>query len=240
MSSPVQRRAEILAQLAAARAGGTNALCGVARDAAGVTGAGIMLMTHDTSHGSICTTDKVSALIEKLQYDLGEGPCIDAFTSDRPVAEPDLASPREPRWVAFTPSAVAAGARAVFGFPLRVGAARLGALNLYCDRPGPLGDQRHRDALIAADVAAHAVLLMQSGAPEGTLAAELDASSDFHLVVHQAAGMVAAQLDVDVLVALIRLRAHAFGSGRDLTHIAQDVVERRLRFDSSPDGPREL
>jgi hypothetical protein len=50
--------------------------------------------------------------------------------------------------------------------------------------------------------------------------------------VHQAAGMVAAQLDVGVAQALIRLRAYAFGNDRPLTEVAQDVVARTLRFDT--------
>ena len=44
-----------------------------------MTGAGIMLMSGDVPRGSLCTTDEVSALIEQLQYDLGEGPCVDAY-----------------------------------------------------------------------------------------------------------------------------------------------------------------
>ena len=71
---------------------------------------------------------------------------------------------------------------------------------------------------------------MQAGAPPGALAAELEAGSDFHFVVHQAAGIVSAQLDVSVAEALIRLRAHAFANDRLLTDVAQDVVAHRLRF----------
>ena len=51
---------------------------------------------------------------------------MDAYQQDRVVAEPDLADPVTRRWLAFTPPALRAGARAVFGFPLRVGTVRLG------------------------------------------------------------------------------------------------------------------
>ena len=197
-----------------------------------MSGAGIMLMSHDMPAGSVCTTNEVSALVEELQYALGEGPCVDAYHADRPVLEPDLADPTTPRWPAFASPAVAAGVRAVFGFPLQVGAVRLGALNLYCDRPGPLTDEQHADALVMADVAAQAVLVLQAGAPPGRLAAELEAGGDFQYVVQQAAGMVAAQLDVSVGHALIRLRAHAFGNDRPLVEVAEEVVARKLRFDA--------
>jgi hypothetical protein len=148
------------------------------------------------------------------------------------VAEPDLAEPAAWRWPAFTGPALDAGARAVFGFPLQVGAVRLGAMNLYRDRVGPLTDEQHADALVMADVAGQAVLVMQAHAPPGEIAAELEAGADFQYVVHQAAGMVAAQLDVSVGQALIRLRAYAFGNDRPLTQVATDVVARTLRFDA--------
>lgn len=189
-------------------------------------------MSGDIAQGSVCTSDEVSALIEDLQYVLGEGPCVDAWREDQPVLEPDLADPRERRWPAFTPPAVEAGVRAVFGFPLQVGVVRLGALNLYRDRLGPLSDEQHEDALVMAGVAARAVLAMQAGAPPGALAAELEVGGDFQLVVHQASGMVAVQLGVTVGEALVRLRAHAFASDRLLAEVARDVVDRRLRFDA--------
>lgn len=210
----------------------TTQVCQVSAEVTEMSGAGIMLMSGAVPRGSVCTSDKVSDLIEQLQYALGEGPCVDAYQQDQPVLEPDLAHPDAVRWLAFTEPALEAGVRAIFGFPLQVGAIRLGALNLYRDRPGPLTDDQHADALAMADLAAQAVFVLQAGAPSGALAAELEAGADFQYVVHQAAGMIAAQLDVSVGQALIRLRAYAFGNGRPLADVAADVVARRLRFDA--------
>ncbi len=233
-----ERRLRILAHLTGDQpAGETRRLCRVCADVTAMTGAGIMLMSDDIPRGSVCTTDDLSALIEQLQYDLGEGPCVDAYRLDRPVLEPDLAEPATPRWVAFSPPALEAGARAVFGFPLQVGAARLGALNLYRDQPGPLDDEQHADALVMADVAAEAILLLQAEAPSGALATELETGAEFQWVIHQAAGMVSAQMDASIGQALIQLRAYAFGNDRPLTNVARDVVARTLRFDRhSKDG----
>lgn len=197
-----------------------------------MTGAGIMLMTGDVPQGTVCTTDDVSALMEQLQYTLGEGPCVDAYNHDRPVLEPDLAHPAKARWVAFSGPVIAAGVGAVFGFPLQVGAVRLGALNLYRDQAGPLSDEQHADALVMADVSAAAVLMMQANAPPGKLAEELETGSEFRYVVHQASGMVAAQLEVTIAQAMIRLRGYSFGNDRPLIEVAQDVVARRLRFEA--------
>jgi hypothetical protein len=189
-----------------------------------------MLMSGDGPWGSLCTTNDVSALIEEWQYTLGEGPCVDAFHHDRPVLEPDLAQPQSPRWPGFAALAVAAGVGAVFGFPLRVGAVRLGALNLYSDRPGALDDDQHAEALILADVVARAVLVMEADAPPGAMALEMEAGGDFKYVVHQASGMVSVQLNVTVGEALARLRAFAFANDRPLVELAESIVAGEYRF----------
>jgi hypothetical protein len=229
-----ERRLRILARLADAGGGdpGPKCLCEVSAEVTGMTGAGIMLMSGDAPRGSLCTTDAVSALIEQLQYALGEGPCVDAYQLQRPVLESDLADPTTPRWPAFSGPAIEGGVRAVFGFPLQLGSVRLGALNLYCDVPGSLTVEQQADALVMADVVSRAVLVLQANAPPRELAAELEATADFQYVVHQAAGMVAAQLDVTVGEALIRLRGYAFGNSRPIAEVARDVVARTLRFDA--------
>ena len=221
----------VLAELSA---GGADAwssarLCRGCVKIVGVDGAGIMLMSGEIPRGSLCTTNEVSHLIEELQYTLGEGPCVDAYQQNRVVAEPRLADPRTRRWVAFTPPALEAGVRAVFGFPMRVGTVRLGALNLYRDRSGPLTGDQHADALVLADLAARWVLEAQAGAPPGTVAEELEIGADFHFVVHNAAGMISVQQGISITEALIRLRAYAFSHDRLLADVAEDVVARRLR-----------
>ena len=205
-------------------------LCEVSHEIVGVTGAGVMLMPGDRPGGSLCASNDVSRRIEDLQYSLGEGPCLEAHEQQTVVLEPDLADPHVPRWLAFSPAAVSAGARAVFAFPMRVGSARVGALNLYRDRPGVLSDDQHADALVMADVAARWVIDMQADAPLGAVAHELEQGADFHFALHNAAGMVAVQLDVGISEALIRLRAVAFSSARPLADVAEDVIARRLRI----------
>lgn len=234
VSSLGERRLRILARLDDRSTGvvGGARLCEVCAEITGMSGAGIMLMSDDVPRGSACTSDAVSALIEDLQFGLGEGPCVDAYHLDVPVLEPDLAAPVRHRWLGFTGPVLEAGARAVFGFPLQLGAVRLGAMNLYRNVPGPLTDDQHADALVMAGTATQVLLLLQAEAPPGQLAPSLEASSDLQHVVHQAAGMVSVQLDVTVGQALIRLRAHAFGNDRPLAEVARDVVARRLRFDA--------
>ena len=229
-----ERRLKILDRLVGPGTPGleTKRLCDVCAEVTGMSGAGIMLMSGDVPRGSVCTTNEVSALIEELQFDARRGAL-------RRRLPPRSAGPRTrsgrsptPRWLAFSGPAIHAGARAVFGFPLQVGAVSIGSLDLYRDRPGPLTDDQHADALVMADIAAHAVLMLQANAPPGQLAVELEARADFEYVVHQASGMVAAQLEVSVGQALIRLRAYAFGNDRPLAEVAREVVARTLRFDA--------
>jgi hypothetical protein len=226
-----ERLGRILAALADGAGDSSARLCQVCMDVVAVTGAGIMLMSGDVPQGSVCTTDPVSALIEDLQYTLGEGPCVDAYLQDRVVLEPDLAGGASRRWAAFTPPALGAGVRAVFAFPLRVGTVRLGALNLYRDGPGLLSGDQHANALAMADVAAGWVLDRQSAAPGGLLAEELERGADFHFVVQNAAGIVSVQLGITVTEALIRLRAYAFSHDRLVGDVAQDVVAHTLRLE---------
>jgi hypothetical protein len=228
---PGDRLRRILAELSDGEAIWPAArLCSVGPQITGMKGAGVMLMSDDLPRGSLCSSDEVSQLIEELQYTLGEGPCVDAYQRDTIVSEPDLADPQTRRWFAFTPPVLQAGARAVFGFPLRVGTVRLGALDLYRDRPGELSPDQHADALVLAEVTARWVLDAQAGAPSGVVAEQLEAGADFHFAVHNAAGIVSVQEGISVTDALIRLRAFAYSHDRLLDDVAQDVIARRLRL----------
>jgi GAF domain-containing protein len=223
---------KILAAMSRGGAGWSSSrLCSACPDIVGVSGAGVMLMSGDVPRGSLCTTDRVSHLIEDLQFTLGEGPCVDAYLSDEVVIEPDLHVPQTRRWPAFSPPALRAGVRAVFGFPLRVGTVRLGALNLYRDEPGPLSGDQYADALVVAEVVARWVLEIQAGAPPDKVAEELEVGADFHFTVHNAAGIVSVQQEISVAEALIRLRAFAFSSDRLLADVARDVIARELRLE---------
>lgn len=210
-------------------------LCTSGVEIAEVSGAGIMLMRGDEPHAALCVTDPVSELIEELQFTFGEGPCIDAHGLRVPVLEPDLASPVVPRWVAFSRAAVAGGARAVFGFPIRIGEIRLGALNLYRDVPGPLTDTQYHDAVIVADSSARSIIATQADATPGSLGTAVEPGTALRFVVHQATGMIASQMDVGVDEALVRLRAYAFARDRLITDVAEDVVARRVRFTDHDD-----
>jgi hypothetical protein len=198
----------------------------------GVAGAAATVVAGAAPTCRLRPSNVTATEIEDLQYTIGEGPGIDAHASGRPVSEPDLGRPHRVRWPLFSGPASAAGAAALFAFPLRQGGVRMGALTLYTPQPGRLTDIQHGDALVMADVIFTTVLAMQSQAPPGALAVELEALAGSRAEVHQAAGMISVQLSVSVAEALSRLRARAFGDGVGLAALAAEVVARRVRFET--------
>jgi hypothetical protein len=179
----------------------------------------------------VSVSDETIERIEDVQFTQGEGPCIDAYARGSPVLEPDLVHTSTTRWVHFVADALDAGVGAVFCLPLQVGAIRIGSLNLYRARAGPLTDEELADALVLADMATEIVLDIHSQVPPGSLIGQIAEDGPYGARVHQATGMVSGQADIGVKTALARLRAHAFASDLSLSTVAADVVEGRLRFD---------
>ena len=197
-----------------------------------VSGAGISLVSDTGNRGVVCATDDVSRRIEELQITLGEGPCIDTIHTGTPVLVADLHDRDDIavwRWPTFLAAAADAGVRAVFAFPLRIGAIGLGALDMYRARPGSLDDDQLYAALLGAEAASLALLGLEMS-PEGSLADPSGFAAGYLAQVHQAAGMIMVQLDVTIEQAFLLLRARAFSSARPLHDVAVDVVERRIRF----------
>ncbi|MFD2419773.1 GAF and ANTAR domain-containing protein [Amycolatopsis pigmentata] len=206
-----------------------------------VDGVGVSLVSREHSGGRalLGASDSVSAQIEELQFDLGEGPCISAFGDGQPVLVADLrADDLHARWPMFTRAVQAIEAVAIFAFPLQLGAIGIGVLDCYRARAGPLREVT--EALTVADAVTLALLNLQArlnGGPGPAEGTELfDLSWRDHAEVHQATGALAAQLDISTDEALARLRAYAFRHARPLRVVAADVMARRLQFEPNGDG----
>ena len=205
-------------------------LCSVAAEITEQSGAGIALASSDPAMTSYCTSGDIGPALMDIEMTLGEGPCVEAYRTEMAVEEQDLRSPINPNWQTYAPLALAEGARAVFGFPVRMGTVRLGALSLYCDESGLLSDEQLTDAFLMASVIGRAVLTLQAGATPGSLSKELLEEAMFDFSVHQATGMVAAQGEMSIKDAIVALRMHAFADNRSLSDVAKSVVTRRLRY----------
>lgn len=211
-----------------------GSLCAVAAEVTNLSGAGIALVSSGEQYTSVCTSNDIAHTLMDLEITVGEGPCVDACISDVAIDESNLATTLDRRWLAYSPLAKEAGAHAVFAFPVRIGAIRLGALSLYRDEPGPLSAAQTADAYLMASVIGRAITAMQAGAPRDTLSAELQREANFDFSVHQAAGMIAVQGSMSVGNALVALRAHAFATNASLSELAIRVVLRETFFDPHP------
>lgn len=223
-----------VAQLVAAHGPDVAQLCDACVGGlAGVGGAGLAVMTSLPAQQVRYASDPVSIRVEELQVTLGEGPCVDAFAEGQPVLANDLSDAYWlQRWPMFAPAALTAGARSLFALPLQVGAVRLGVIDLYRAVPGTLAGADLAEALAFADAATE--LLLAEHLPGGQIFGSAQLFSH-RAVVHQATGMVSAQLGVPVQEAFLRLRARAYATDRSLEEIARDVVRRRLRFSDMDD-----
>ena len=208
-------------------------ICGAAAKALPATGVGVSVMTDSGVRGFAAASDASSQQVEELQYTLGEGPCVDAFASRRPILEAELGTNGMARWPMYAVAVHDRGVRAVFAFPLQVGTARVGVLDVFRDEPGELTDEEVAQALVFAEIALNAVLDGQKDAPPGAVPKGFDEPPVFRAEISQAQGMIMTQLGVTIAEALVRLRAYAYAEGRPLADVARDVVARKLHFDET-------
>lgn len=129
-----------------------EAACEVCVHLAGVSGAQLTLVNGTGRGESRYATNATGARLENLRFALGEGPGEDALRSGVPVLVAELDSrANRLRWPLFVPAACAAGASAVFVFPLCSGAVRIGVLALHRHGFGPLTTRQELDVLVLAE-----------------------------------------------------------------------------------------
>jgi hypothetical protein len=219
-----------------AGSGRSGRLCRACVDILQVSGAGVTIMSGRNS-GPVCSSSELVGQLEDLQFALGEGPCNDAFTTGLSVSEPDLAGCTASTWPHYTRRAFDLGARAVFAVPLRLDTDPIGVLTLYQDTIGPLSEEQTADSVVVATVLAHTISSIQATSTPPLLASELSDVNAHRAEVHQASGITAIQLQIDVGTALMRMRAHAYATDQSVAFVAQEIVAHRLRL--SDDRPIE-
>ena len=202
-----------------------------------VDAAAISLVFDGTNTGTLGSSGPPAQIYDELQFIYGEGPCLDAVAERGPVSVADLAHAGERRWPAYGPAMLEHQIRGIYAMPVLAAGEYVGALDLFCSRPGALMGEQLAGAVIAAELAGIPVLDLLDGDlqaavndPGSSAWAELNALS--RTEVSQATGMLVAQLDLDPVAALARLRAHAYATGRSATDVARDILERRLRLDA--------
>jgi hypothetical protein len=224
-----------LVELSVARPGGD--LCSPFASALGVEGAAVSTLGDPLGSQTICASDATAARLDEIQVDLGEGPCWDALASGLPVLESDLRDRSSGRWPTARTAMRELGVGAVYSFPLRFGTLGIGSVDLYARTPGRLSLMQVGDASALAAITARQVLRWSledlAGAEPEEPSEEEDRRAEgpySRREVHQATGMVAAQLAIDVDDALLVIRGNAYANGRSVREVAADVVARRIVF----------
>ena len=166
-----------------------------------VSAAGVTLIGAGLDPRYVAASDGSALRFEKLQSELGEGPCLAAYSTGEAISVPDLRL--EDRFPRFAPRALDSGLTAVFTFPLRHENLRLGALDLYRDTAGALSPESMIAAQTLADVAAAYLINAQARS-------DLQDSAD----QSREAALHDPLTGLPNRVLILELLEHAFRSGR--------------------------
>jgi GAF domain-containing protein len=190
----------------------------------GVDGAGLMLPSEDGVLRYVAASDEPGRMLEAIQEQIGEGPCIDAFLEDAPVRADDLGT--DPRWPSAGPMAAGHGVRAVLGVPVDLRQGPVGTLNVYAAQPHGWDDgdvaaiqayTRVIASLLRAAVQAHV---------SGRAATQLQHALDHRSLIEQAKGVIMERRGLDQQAAFELLRAQARSTRRRLDEVARQTIER--------------
>jgi len=167
------------------------------------------------------STDKIG-MLELLQVQNEQGPCIDTYRSGAVVAVPDLRA--STRWPRFSHECIAAGFPSVCAVPLRLRAKTLGCLNLFMSTPVALTTADVDLAQALADVASIAITQDETARVAADRESQLRHALESRIIIEQAKGMIAEYLRTDMDEAFRRLRSFARSNNRQLTEVARSIV----------------
>lgn len=199
----------------------------VTRSVVGVDGTGLTLVHEDGPPRWVATTDAAMQLLEEVQHDFGEGPCLAAFAEDRVVAVQDLQ--RELVWDRIAVVVRQLQVRGVLSVPVRLADQPVGTLNVYASQPRAWTPAEVQALGAFAIVTAELVHTAVELASHQLEVAQLRQALASRVWIEQAKGMVAATQGVSLDQAFQQLRVRARASSRKLAEVAQEVVQQVQR-----------
>lgn len=201
----------------------------------GVSGASVTVFGLNGQQSTVCASDDTAARGDALQLELGEGPHWQMLETGTTVLCPDLRAADHVAWPHFTAAARAIGMAAVYAFPITLGAVMVGAVDLYSATPRRLSEREVSLGWALAGGIGTAAVRRATASADDPHAVENSAAPSLRREVHQATGMIQAQLDCSATEAFARLRAYAFATETAIDDIARRVVGRALDFSALDD-----
>jgi GAF domain-containing protein len=187
-----------------------------------VDGTALMLVDRDQVLRNVAVSDRRARVLEELQGDHGEGPCVDAYDEQETVWTDDLG--QEDRWPAFAAAAARRDLLAVLASPIPYSHEAVGVVAVFGAEPHPWSDGE-REAIVAfTELVALLVLNAMEARDRGRLAAELQVALDSRVVIEQAKGVLVGRHGLTTRQAFERLRRQARDQRRPLSEVARDVV----------------
>lgn len=190
---------------------------------------GLMLADPTGELHVVAATSEVTHLIELLQIQNEQGPCLDAFRSGRVVESgPITGSEAQQRWPQLTEAASAAGFGTITALPMRLRDRILGALNLFQVAPEPLGPDDLAVAQAFANIATISILQARATDDAREIIDQLQRALDTRVVIEQAKGYIAQFSQITMDQAFNRIRAYSRSNNLLLRDVAGDIVAREL------------
>jgi transcriptional regulator with GAF, ATPase, and Fis domain len=206
-----------------------------------VSAAGLLLADHRGELRVVAASSEAARLLEQLQVQLDQGPCLDCFRSGRAVTATDVGA--DQRWPQFADAAAQAGFGAVQALPMRLRDQVIGALNLFRAAPGDFDPVNMRVGQALADVATIGLLHERTMRRRDTLNEQLQSALNSRVVIEQAKGKLAERLGLDMDQAFNVLRDYARARNLRLSDLArafvdgtQNIQARSGTHDASHDG----
>ena len=188
-----------------------------------VSAAGLLLADNRGELRVMAASSESARLLELLQVQLGQGPCLDCFRSGRAVTATDLGG--DQRWPRFADAAAQAGFGAVQALPMRLREQVIGALNLFRAAPGDFDPVNVRVGQALADVATIGLLHERNMRRRETLNEQLQAALNSRVVIEQAKGKIAERLGLDMDQAFNVLRDNARARNLRLSELARAFID---------------
>ena len=192
-----------------------------------VAAAGLMLGSVDGDLRVLASSSEAMRVLELLEVQADEGPCVDCFRTGTPIVNLKLEE-WGGRWPRFSPKALEAGFRSVHALPLRLRGQTIGALNMFRVDEGPLRESDVVAAQALADVATIAILQHRNVGDPRVLNEQLTQALQTRIVIEQAKGVVAERAGLDMERSFERLRRHARNHNLRLSDVAGAIVAREL------------